>query len=313
MWFVHRLSDPRSIRHLLHSLPSMKSGERDHDLARLVRERIARVLADQAPRPGARAARAAEEDADDDFVEDELAGDAVDQGEPGGGFDRLPPAGRRFGRFGPAHLAVIAVVGVIGLLVAGWAVLRAQPVSLATPIGQGPVSPGPSSGGPSSPPTGTGGPSAEPVVIMVHVIGAVRKPGLVSLPERARVADAIERAGGLSRDADPGRLNLAQMLGDGQQIVIGTKGAPAGEVRDGSGGQPGSGGPDPPGTAGQQVDLNTATQAQLEELPGVGPVTAGKIISWRQQHGRFSRVEELQEVDGIGPKTFAELAPHVRV
>lgn len=303
----------------------MKSGERDHDLARVVRERIARVLADQAPRPGTRAARAEADDADDlgdDFDTDVSDPDPFDPADrlpstrrspPS---DRLPPAGGRFGRFGPAHLAVIAVVGVIGLLVAGWAVLRAQPVNLATPIGQGPMaSPSPSSpGGPPSAPTGSGTPAAEPVMIMVHVIGAVREPGLVSLPERARVADAIEQAGGLTRDADPDRLNLAQVLGDGQQVVIGTKRKPAGEVRDGSGADPGSGGPDAPGRAGQQqVNLNTATQAELEALPGIGPVTAGKIIAWRQQHGRFGRVEELQEVDGIGPKTFAELAPHVRV
>ncbi len=283
----------------------MKSGERDHDLARVVRDRIARLLADQAPRPGAGSARA--EPVDD--VDDEFDLEPDDQLDRSG---RLPPTVRRFGPFGPVHLAVIAVVGVVGLLVAGWAVLRAQPVSLATPVTQGSPT-GSAPAAPAGTPTGAATPSADPVMIMVHVIGAVRKPGVVSLPERARVADAIERAGGLTRDADPDRLNLAQLLGDGQQIVIGTKGEPAGEVRDGSAGQPGSAGPDPPGSVGGKLDLNTATQAQLEELPGVGPVTAGKIIAWRQHHGRFSRVEELQEVDGIGPKTFAELAPHVRV
>ncbi|WP_161606127.1 helix-hairpin-helix domain-containing protein [Microlunatus speluncae] len=287
----------------------MKSGERDHELARVVRERIARLLDDQTPRSGAReelSGRAADVEDDFDLESDD---DHLDRSE------RLPPARRRFGPFGPVHLAVIAVVGIVGLLVAGWAVLRAQPVSLATPVAQGtPAGAGqPSPGGPAPTPTGVATPTADPVTIMVHVIGAVRKPGLVSLPERARVADAIERAGGLTRDADPERLNLAQVLGDGQQIVIGTKAKPAGEVRDGTGGQPGTGGPDPPGSAGGRLDLNTASQSQLEELPGVGPVTADKIIAWRQQHGRFSRVEELQEVDGIGPKTFAELAPHVRV
>ncbi|MFC7624171.1 helix-hairpin-helix domain-containing protein [Microlunatus sp. GCM10028923] len=264
----------------------------DHDLARRVRERIARVLAEQAPRSAPA----------DDF-EDQGYGEDEDLGpDPG---ERLPARPRGPARFGPAHLAVIVVVAVLGLLVAGWAVLRAQPVSLATPVPQAQ----PDTGRPESSTGPPGTPSATPAVIMVHVVGAVRKPGLVTLPERSRVADAIERAGGLTREADPDRLNLAQVLADGQQVVIGTRDEPAGEVRDGGGTH--SGGTDPPG--GGQLDLNTATEPQLEELPGVGPVTAGKIIAWRDQHGRFSRVEELQEVDGIGPKTYAQLAPHVRV
>lgn len=267
----------------------------DRDLAERVRERIARLLAEQAPRPASDDPAGQRDEFEVlEYGEDDLA-------PPRG--DRLPGRPRGLGRFGAAHLAVIAVVAVLGLLIAGWAVLRAQPVSLVTPVPQvGSGSPAPSTGAPMSP-------SATPAVIMVHVVGAVRKPGLVALPERSRVADAIERAGGLTREADPDRLNLAQLLADGQQVVIGTRDDPAGEVRDGGGTS--SGGTDPPG--GGQLDLNTATQPQLEELPGVGPVTAGKIIAWREQHGRFSRVEELQEVDGIGPKTYAELAPHVRV
>ncbi|NYE75022.1 helix-hairpin-helix domain-containing protein [Microlunatus parietis] len=261
------------------------------DLAHRVRERIARMLAEQAPRPEPA------DDVEEYGEDDDLGPDAV---------DRLPIRPRGFGRFGPAHLAVIAVVAVLGLAVAGWAVLRAQPVSLATPVPQ--VQPESQPPEPSTGPPAT--PGATPAVIMVHVVGAVRRPGLVTLPERSRVADAIERAGGLTREADPDRLNLAQVLADGQQVVIGTRADPAGEVRDGGGTNTGGG--DPAGGGGQ-VDLNTATQSQLEALPGVGPVTAGKIIAWREQHGRFSRVEELQEVDGIGPKTFAQLAPHVRV
>ena len=113
----------------------------------------------------------------------------------------------------------------------------------------------------------------------------------------------------MTRSADPGDLNLAQLLTDGQQIVIGTRRRPAGEVRD-SGADESD--PSQPGQA-RAIDLNRATQAQLEQLPGVGPVTAASILGWRQQHGRFTRVEELQEVDGIGPKTYAQIAPHVRV
>ena len=158
----------------------------------------------------------------------------------------------------------------------------------------------------------------------MHVLGAVRRPGVVSLPERARVSDALEAAGGLKADADPAELNLAQLLADGQQVVVGTAKRPSGQVRDGAGttgstgsgagdsGSSGSGSRSGPGAA-SQVDLNRATLAQLEELPGVGPVTAAKILAWRDEHSQFSRVEELQEIDGIGPKTYAQLAPRVRV
>jgi competence protein ComEA len=130
------------------------------------------------------------------------------------------------------------------------------------------------------------------------------------------VQDAIDQAGGLTRGADPDQLNLAQPLADGEQVLIGTKEHAAGEVRTGSAGGDAAAGPGRPAAgsgSGGVVDLNRASAAQLEELPGVGPVTAEKILAWRQQHGRFSRPEELQEVDGIGPKTYAQIAPHVRV
>ena len=122
--------------------------------------------------------------------------------------------------------------------------------------------------------------------------------------------DAIKAAGGLTSAARPGELNLAQVLADGQQVVIGTARRPAGEVRDQA--------PNPPNSTRDRspagtLDLNHATAAQLEQLPDVGPVTAAAIVAWREQHGRFSRVEELQEVDGIGPKTYARIAPLVRV
>jgi len=149
--------------------------------------------------------------------------------------------------------------------------------------------------------------------MLVHVMGAVRKPGVVTLPERARVRDAILAAGGLTRSANPRELNLAQILTDGQQVVIGTARRPAGEVRDTGSGPGGAGSAAPQSGSGATVNLNSATQSQLEGLPGVGPVTAAKIIAWREEHGRFNRIEELQEVDGIGPKTYAEIVPHARV
>jgi competence protein ComEA len=221
-------------------------------------------------------------------------------------------------RFGRRHLAVVAVLLLLGVAAAGWTVLRDRPVAVAT--GEGlpttslstPVPPAPTGRGAGAPSA-----TASPGVLVVHVLGAVRKPGVVTLPEPARVLDAIRAAGGLRERARTGDLNLAQVLSDGEQVIVGTDRRPGGEVRGGGGA--GGGGAAAPGPGGAapgrtpMVDLNSAELAELESLPGIGPVTAGKILSWREKHGRFSRIEELQEIDGIGPKTYADLAPHVRV
>ncbi|HZA05276.1 MAG TPA: helix-hairpin-helix domain-containing protein [Propionibacteriaceae bacterium] len=219
------------------------------------------------------------------------------------------PAPRPARQFARVHLAVVTVLVLVGLLGAGWALFRARPVAVASPgvavTASTAAPPGDTSG---STPVAASAASARPEIV-VHVVGAVRRPGLVRIIEGARVQDALDAAGGLTRAARPGWLNLAQLLSDGQQIVIGTADEPASEVRDGSA---------PPGasagsTAATTVDLNRATAAELEQLPGVGPVTAAAILSWRSEHGRFTAITELQQVDGIGPKTYAQIAPHVRV
>jgi competence protein ComEA len=204
-------------------------------------------------------------------------------------------AGRRALEFTREHLAAVVVVLLVGC---GWTAysllqVRSTPVAVAA-VPTVLVSPTPT-------------PTPTPTVV-VHVLGAVRRPGLVSLPQGARVADAITQAGGLTAAADPGELNLAAVVADGSQLVIGTRARPRGEVR-GAGAQGGAGG----SGASATVSLNTATLEQLDTLPGVGPVTAQRILDWRTQHGRFTAVTELQEVDGIGPKTYADIAPNVRI
>lgn len=235
-------------------------------------------------------------------------------------------APRRWLTFTRAHLAIVGVIATLGVLLAGWAVLRARPVPLPAAAVSFPraAAVSPSTAADPSAARGTAEPStgarASPSTLVVHVLGAVKRPGLVQLPEPARVHDAIERAGGLRPGADLGDLNLAQVLSDGQQVVIGQTaqsweergGERESKLRGGSGPPPATGTNGPGGTTAQ-VDLNTATAAGLETLPGVGPVTAAKIIAWREEHGRFTQVSELQEVAGIGPKTYAELAPHCRV
>ena len=269
----------------------------DVELARLISERLALVLAEQSPRRahGSRPGSAAESEAHPESV--------PDGAEDGGrrtteALDELPRPG-----FSRLHVGVVGVLLVLGLLAAGWLLLRARPVAVASP-GEVVTMSTPS----QTAPTASSATSQSATGLVVHVLGAVRDPGLVKLPESSRVQDAIDAAGGLTRGADAGELNLAQLVTDGQQVVIGTTDDPAGEVRDG--GQTGAGSGSP---ATATLDLNRANQVQLEELPGIGPVIAQAILTWRQQHGRFSRIEELQEVDGIGPKTYAQIEPHVRV
>jgi competence protein ComEA len=139
------------------------------------------------------------------------------------------------------------------------------------------------------------GPSARPKVV-VHVTGAVRRPGLYRLPDGARVADAIQKAGGPNRNALLESVNLAAPLADGQQVLVPRK-TPA-AVRGGAVTTEGAVGP---------VSLSAATLEQLDTLPGVGPVTAQKILDYRTAHGAFRSVEELDAVPGIGPATIEEL------
>jgi competence protein ComEA len=130
--------------------------------------------------------------------------------------------------------------------------------------------------------------------LVVHVVGAVRRPGLFTLKDSARVADAIVRAGGPTRKADLAAVNLAAPLADGQQVVVPARLPP---------------GAAPPGAvpAGGKVSLANATIEQLDELPGIGPVTAQKIVAWRTTHGPFRSVEDLDDVPGIGPARVEQL------
>jgi competence protein ComEA len=273
-------------------------------VARLVDDRLAHVLGDHRPRRAAM--QFAESEPSRVAQSDETP--SVDADAELFGLRTAEPGTADQSRFNRLHVAVVCVLLALGLVLAVVALLRARPVALATPQTDVSIS----AHQPAATASGEASASATPGTrIVVHVLGAVRRPGLVQLPDSSRVSDAINAAGGLRSSADPGDLNLAQIVVDGQQILIGARGDPGGEVRDGGGGGGASGNRSSGPSA--QLDLNAATAAQLDTLPGVGPVTAERILNWRADHGRFGRVEELQEVEGIGPKTYAQIAPHVRV
>lgn len=148
---------------------------------------------------------------------------------------------------------------------------------------------------------------------VVHVAGAVRKPGVYRLREGDRVADAVERAGGVTARADLTALNLAAEMKDGRQVVVPERGAAVtgagGAAAPGAAGQGAGGG----GAAGPPIDLNTATLEQLDTLDGVGPGIAQRILDYREEQGGFSSVDELDRVPGIGEKRLAALRDKVTV
>ena len=154
--------------------------------------------------------------------------------------------------------------------------------------------------------TGVGASGAPTAVrsagVVVHVVGQVASPGVVRLPVGSRVTDAIDAAGGATADADLSVVNLARVLVDGEQVLVPRPGgSPVG---------PGQGAV---GAADAPLDLNAATLADLDALPGIGPVLAQRILDWRTAHGRFTDVEELAEVSGIGPSVLSRLRDQVRV
>jgi competence protein ComEA len=140
-------------------------------------------------------------------------------------------------------------------------------------------------------------PPARPVLV-VHVVGEVRRPGLYRLRDGARIADAVHRAGGAARGADLAAVNLAAPLVDGIQILVPSRDAP---------GSAGTGEPSSAGSPGGTVSLSSATVEELDELPGVGPITAQKIVDYRAEHGPFASVDDLDAVPGIGPTRIEQL------
>lgn len=163
----------------------------------------------------------------------------------------------------------------------------------------------------------SGSPSGSTRSLFVHVSGAVAKPGLVEVADGARVFDAVAKAGGVTPEAREGGVNLARFVVDGEQILVPRADDPAsaGAAATGTaatasaaGGGSSSGGAvaAPSGSAGK-VNLNTATAAELETLPRVGPSMSAKILAWRAENGAFSAIEDLNDVDGVGDKTFESL------
>jgi competence protein ComEA len=147
--------------------------------------------------------------------------------------------------------------------------------------------------------------SATPATVLVHVAGWVRRPGVFELREGDRVVDAIDAAGGPRRGADLGALNLAAVLVDAQQVLVPKRGRP-----EPAGTSPSTGSSE---ASGDLVNVNTATAADLETLPGIGPVLAEAIVAYRDEHGPFTSVEQLEDVSGIGPVTLAEIRDLVAV
>jgi len=222
------------------------------------------------------------------------------------------------GRAGAVGLAIVAALAV---LVTVFTLLRDRPAPVMS-AKLPPVEKASTASPRSSASPGAAQPPSPDRPVVVSVVGLVHTPGLVTLAPGARIADAVQAAGGAVNGADTIGLNMARPLGDGEQIVVGLAPTPGQPSALGSsvasGSPPTSKTPAPgPGSAkpkaGQPVDLNTATVQELDALPGVGPVTAAAIVAWRQANGKFTSVDQLADVEGIGPARLEKLRALVRV
>lgn len=197
---------------------------------------------------------------------------------------------------------MVAVLVAFALAGTAWWVLRGAPQEIRAPAAAAPAAARDTD--PLIPPAAAESDREITSDVVVDVAGKVRRPGIVVLDPGSRVVDAIEAAGGPRRGVKLTSLNLARLLVDGEQILVGATAAPAAVAP--SAGAPSAGAP-----AGSLVSLNTASTTELETLPQVGPVTAQAIVAWREEHGAFTAVEELLEVDGIGDATLEQITPFV--
>jgi competence protein ComEA len=203
---------------------------------------------------------------------------------------------------GASQVAVVAVVAAVGLAITCWWLVRGGSHEVPAPASV--TRPHSALATPAGRASAVGSASTNPAPqarVVVDVTGRVRRPGIAVLRSGARVVDALRAAGGARPGVDLSGLNLARVVIDGEQIVVG--GGPTAVVTSAPSGSPVTG----------LVDINTADETTLETLPEVGPVTAQSIITWRTQHGGFSSVDQLLEVDGIGDATLAKLTPYVTI
>lgn len=216
---------------------------------------------------------------------------------------------------GRAGVIALAVVGVIAVLVTVFTLVRDK----TPPVASAKLPPVEMVSS-ASPTPGPAPPDADGPVV-VSVVGLVHKPGLVTLAPGARIADALTAAGGATDGADLIGLNMARRVTDGEQIIVGIVSAPGQPAAMGSSvsSEPAAAPTDAPSTSGKTsapgglVDLNAATVEELDTLPGIGPVTAAAIIAWRDANGRFTSIDQLGDVDGIGPARLEKLRDLVHV
>ena len=194
----------------------------------------------------------------------------------------IPPPRRQWSR-GSARATVLGLAGLV--VIVGWWWWQGQPREITA---------APAVVAAGQPVAGVSSPSSTDTLV-VHVVGDVKRSGLVQLPSGARVSDALVAAGGLKPGARLGPVNLAREAVDGEQIIFGRHAAAALSTTPGL------------------LNLNSASVDDFEALPGIGPVLAQRIVTWRDANGPFTAVEELREVSGIGDSTYADLSPLVRI